>query len=72
MKPTLQQKYDFLLSKLGIQCIDTEESDAILVMQNLYFQFPLGSFPTDKDQAVEQAMEAAKFDTVQALRSIKC
>lgn len=58
--PTLQQKYDFLLSKLQIQDVDLWELDAMIALpERLYFQLSQGQYP-EMDQAVVAAMKAEK------------
>ncbi len=58
--PTLQQKYDFLLSKLRIEDVDPFENDAMIGLpKRLYFQFSADDF-TDKNKAVIAAMQADK------------
>lgn len=56
MKPTLQEKYDFLCSFFKVTDIDLWESDALLRLDTtnsvIYFQFGSNEFPT-VDTAVE-------------------
>ena len=58
VKPTLKQKYEYLLSKMKITDVDLWEQDASVRMEPLYFQFDSGSAPdTWKiDKAVQAAM----------------
>lgn len=58
IKPTLKQKYDYLLSKMKVTNIDLWEQDASVTIEHLYFQFDSGSAPDtwSLDQAVVAAM----------------
>lgn len=63
-KPTLKEKYEYLLSKLEIQDIDLWEQDACLALKKrLYFQFSQTDFEslTNVDKAVEAAMMTEKI-----------
>lgn len=60
VKPTLKQKYEYLLSKMKITDVDLWEQDACVRMESLYFQFESGEAPTEWkiDKAVQAAMNA--------------
>ena len=57
---TVQEKYDYLLSKLKVTDVDLWEHDALIRMDALFFQFG-SSGPDDSiDKCVEAAMKADK------------
>jgi hypothetical protein len=54
--PTLQQKYDFLISRLKVHYIDIEEQDALVSMPgSIYVQFHHKQDPTDLDTLIGNA-----------------
>lgn len=57
VKPTLKQKYDYLLSKMKITDISLWEQDACVRMAHLYFQFDNESAPDT--WSIDQAVVAA-------------
>lgn len=60
-RPTLQEKYKFLCSKLRICDVDTWEGDALLELpEKIYFQFS-GSPNMTINAAVIAAIESEKF-----------
>lgn len=59
-KPALQEKYDFLLSKLQIQDVDLWECDAMIALPNRLFFHVTAQDEMTMDFAVESAMRAAQ------------
>lgn len=60
IKPTLKQKYEYLLSKMKISDVDLWEQDACVRMESLYFQFERGEAPDQWkiDKAVIAALNS--------------
>lgn len=63
MKPTLQQKYDFLCRFFKVTDIDLWENDALLKLDTtnsvIYFQFSKGDGYPDVDTAVEALLNGS-------------
>jgi hypothetical protein len=57
-KPTLQQKYDWLLKQLKVTDVDAFERNALVRLRNaIYFQFSDAKDIIDMDKVVTQAMK---------------
>lgn len=61
MKYTKEQKYDFLFQRLFVSDIDWWESDAMLKLGPIYFQFPMSKI-NDGEITVEEAIEYCMKD----------
>jgi hypothetical protein len=65
--PTLQEKYDFLCSKMTISSVDVFECDALLILcPEIYYQFSVNGpgALNDIDHAVVLAMATEKSKPV--------
>ena len=56
MKPSLKQKYEYLLSLIELQDVDLWEKDAMMCIPRTYFQFWDERELKDKDKVVEACM----------------